>query len=260
MLQGFTTRLAAATATALSVPSSTSALQIDDFSTAQTLPAAVMLDPEVTDQVTGAGILGGERDAYLALTSGTSTTLTVNSGVASHNEAAGSDSQMWFTWDGPDNDFPIDHVGLGGIDLTESGSHNAITVQILLNTQPATDLGFLVHTSAADYSIVTFSAPSGASTQTIPFAEFSPLAGLGADFTNIGAVSFFSIEAVPGQSIGFGTIETTAIPEPASGVLLAIGLLGLASWRRASLCTAMWRTGSLTRRIEQLPGGETPKA
>src|SRR5436309_1222065 len=96
----FITHLAAATAAALGLASSTSALLIDDFSTAQTLPAAVVLGPEVTNQVSGPGILGGERDAYLVLTSGTSTTLNVNSGIASHNEAPGSDSQMWFTWDG----------------------------------------------------------------------------------------------------------------------------------------------------------------
>lgn len=226
----FLARLAASAAV-LSLPSVASALLIDDFSAAQSLQASVSGGTEVTSSVAGAGILGGERDLYLLLTTGSSATIDVSSGSASYAEVDASDSQLYVSWDGADNSAVIDQIGLGGIDLTAGGSQNALSVQILLNNQPAANLGFLAHTSASEYSIIYFSAPSGASTQTIPFADFVPLAGTGADFANIGALSFFSDPGVAGQSVQLGAIQTAATPEPGSGSLLLLGLLGLAGWR-----------------------------
>ena len=141
-------------------------------------------------------------------------------------KAPASDGQLWFEWDGLDNTPVIGQTGLGGIDLTEGGTQDAFSVQILLNTQATASLGFLVHTDANNYSIIQFAAPTGASTQTIRFTDFSALAGSGAEFTNVGALSFFSDVGVPDANIQFGTFQT--VPEPSTGLLVALGVLGLA--------------------------------
>jgi hypothetical protein len=206
---------------------------IDDFSVAQSL-AVTTTTQEDFNQVAG-GMLGGERDGYLVLTSGGSAaTSEVVDGTLSQREMAGSDSQLYLVWDGPDNLVFIDHSGLGGVDFTAGGTQDALSIQILLNApSAATTLNFLAYTSASDYSQATFTAPVGASTQIVSFASFVPLAGSGVDFSQIGALAFFSDQGISEQSMDFGVIQTTAVPEPSAFALVLTGVIGLAGWRRS---------------------------
>lgn len=223
----FATRLAAAAVAVLGFAARASGLVIDDFTIAQGPLTATLIGAGPSDSVSDAGILGGERDTYLVLQAGLSSTVNVTGGAAAYSEAApASDGELWFSYDGADDTAVINHTGLGGIDLTAGGTQDGFSVQILLNPTLATNLGFLVHTDAANYSIVNFSAPAGASTQIVPFSSFTTLAGSGANFTNIGAVSFFSMPGVVNQNMQFGTIQT--VPEPATGLLFGLGLLVVA--------------------------------
>src|SRR5439155_23586369 len=95
------------------------------------------------------------------------------------------------------------------------------------NTSAAT-LNFRAYTSISEHSLVSFSVPAGASTQIVRFSDFSVVGGSGADFTQLGALYFYSAPGVAGQSMQLGTIQTTSVPEPSSAALIALGLVGIA--------------------------------
>lgn len=221
---------AAAGLAALGLASGAAGLVIDDFSVAQSLAVSTTTQEDF-NQVAG-GMIGGERDGYLVLTSGDSATGEVVDGTLSQRETTGSDSQLYLVWDGPDNSVFIDRTGLGGVDLTVSGTQDALSIEILLNSpSTATTLSFLAYSSANDYSQVYFSAPVGTSTQVVLFASFAPLAGSGADFSNIGALAFFSDQGIAAQSLDVGLLQTTAVPEPSTSALVLAGLVWFAGRR-----------------------------
>jgi hypothetical protein len=198
-----------------------SAVVIDDFSTAQSVVAPLVAP---FSQVSGPGILGGERDAYLGLTSGSSISASIENHALWYLEEDNSDGYLYLTWDGPDDAPEVDHDGLDGADLTEGGTQNALKVEILFNSQTAT-LGFVAY-SALGSSIVYFDAPSGASTQVVPFSDFEVLGGGGADFANLGSLIFLSEPGAPGQTMQLGVLET--LPEPSGASGLAVGAAGIA--------------------------------
>src|SRR5436189_3038748 len=95
-------RLIAVASAGLGLAPGASALVIDDFTTTQTLPATAA-NPGFASQVTGAGILGGERDGSIAMNvGGTSMTAVANGGNLSFTESASSDGFLNLTWDGVD--------------------------------------------------------------------------------------------------------------------------------------------------------------
>jgi hypothetical protein len=96
------------------------AILIDDFSTGQTV---LVWDPAVSgdSQVSGSGILGGERDVVVTRASDFGVAMAAFGDVLTYVHAANSEGTGLIVWDGADGDSAVDPTGLGGIDFTTGG-------------------------------------------------------------------------------------------------------------------------------------------
>ena len=112
-------------------PTMAQSITIDDFSTNQaaltlTYPPA---GTSASSSVSGAGILGGERDMQINLTggviAGNTETSGVSSGFYSYSQDATIAGNGVLQWDGTDGSAALNATGLGGVDLTAGGKHQA---------------------------------------------------------------------------------------------------------------------------------------
>lgn len=207
------------------------AILIDDFSTDQ---AVIWMGApgSVNSQVSGPGILGGERDMVATLVSSVAVVMAASGNTL--NYLGISESTGLIVWDGDDpldDAVTVDHTGLGGIDFTAGGG-DKIAVPLLLSNLVAPMI-LTAYTNAADYSTATVWLPAGASPGqrlSVLFADFvADPGGLGADFTNIGAFSLF----IDGSSTQGLTVEfESVVPEPSTATLLLFGILGIVTIRR----------------------------
>lgn len=215
------------------------ALLIDDFSTAQ---AVAVLDPATTasNQFTGAGIVGAERDLTATRSSGFGVTVGASDGRLVYQHVVGGSGTGSVVWDGADGASTLDATGLGGMDFTEAGAADAFGLDILLNDVSVT-LNFSVYTDAVNFSTASVVLPGNLPPDpgfqlVVEFSDFVVGGGTGADFSNIGAVElFFDGSVTPVLGVELDNFETILaplfVPEPTSGALLLGGLLGIA-WRR----------------------------
>ncbi len=162
------------------------AATVDDLSTAQGPVAA----PSSTS-VGGAGILGANRDMVVSLTGGAG---TVSAGIAGGQLSFTADptatGEVELTWDGDTDPGTLDPTGLGNQDLTEGGTHAALSFNIAAAGAGA-ELEVEVFTDGANASIFRRPLPAlaAATVFNLPFADFIPSVGLaGADFADTGAV------------------------------------------------------------------------
>ena len=206
-----------------------SALTIDTFDTDQSVSV-----PSPSGSVSGAGILGTERDMEVNLLTGTDVTMaTAGTSQLFYSHALGSTGSGLIVWDGVDGSTGINFTGLGGVDFTDGGLSDALGVVVTLNDSPA-PITLTVYTDADNFSVGTIPLPGGilfgsSVMITEQFADFTDAGALGgADFTNVGALTLFIDGAgIPPLDIGIDLVVTVA-PEPASGGLVALGILGLA--------------------------------
>jgi hypothetical protein len=207
------------------------ALVIDDFSTDQTL-SIIATPGSASSQVSGAGILGGERDMLVTLDSGFFISVASGGGTLTHMQILSSTGSGLLVWDGADDDPAVDYTGLGGLDFTEGGGENHLFVPLLFNNLSA-PIVLTAYTDAANFSTATVSLPGGVPPQAevrVFFTDFVDAgASGGADFSNIGAFSLF-IDGTTTQDFnaGFGAMT----PEPSSATLLLFGILVMATIRR----------------------------
>lgn len=174
--------------------------------------------------ITGAGILGGEREVQITLVSGMNDGSVVSSFVSSGSFTLDSGATLQtstlITWDGTDGDpnNALNPTGLGGVDMTNGGLDDAFLVEGLFSDQPF-DLTITVYTSAGQFSTLTRSFPE------IPvpndfaflFTDFVPTGG-GADFSNVGAITLMITSVDPALDVvidAFGTTGTVP-PTPTS--------------------------------------------
>lgn len=189
-------------------------LIIDDFSTFQSAsqPCASIGSP-VGSSVAGPGILGGERDIRLDITACTIGDLSVNVTSYFHSQDSSVFGRSLAAWDGGDgNGLVLDPTGLGGVDLTQGFSQDAIEL-FIEDAETNAIIRFDVYTNAGNSSQFTLSLPGGASFAdfVIPYASFVTSLGAGADFTNVGAVTMLiDGSARNGLDVTLTLLQTTS--------------------------------------------------
>ncbi|MFN2285839.1 MAG: LamG-like jellyroll fold domain-containing protein, partial [Anaerolineae bacterium] len=184
-----------------------SPITVDDWETAQSL---TRLTPDViSSTVTGAGILGDERDLHLTLTAGGPVTVAATGGNLNAIADLATQATILVVWDGDDGDpATLDPTGLGGADLTDGGTQNAFVLPLTLDVTARFTLTVY---SAADVSTYTVELAPGTGnlpfTHTVPFIAFTGAA----DFANVGAIAL-EIATTSGGTVILGDFQTTAVP------------------------------------------------
>jgi len=168
--------------------------------------------------------IGGERDVYLAWVSG-------DAGIELHVDQYGTTNRLAFaaadgmkgtanvTWDGDDNDATsLDATGLGGKDLTDNNTNDAIRAKIVFDDRK-TQLTFKIYTDSNNWSQLSVNLPGGIDDTSnwvdilFPFDSFGNGAGT-TNFANVGAIVLEidgTIESALDLSIDL--VESTSVRE-----------------------------------------------
>jgi len=231
-------RFALAAALLLSCSSAAHAvIVVDSFQTNQssltlTFPPA---GTSASSSASGAGILGGERDVQVSLTSGViagnTVSTTVSSGFFSYSQDATISGRSEIQWDGADGSATLNPTGLGGIDLTDGGILSQFLLTVLFDDLPA-DGQIAVYSNAANFSVLNFNLPGLIFSTTsfeFDFSDFTIGAGTGADFTDVGAIVLSIGSSVTAPDVVIDSF--TVVPEPASASLIGLGMLAMTARR-----------------------------
>jgi uncharacterized repeat protein (TIGR01451 family) len=174
---------------------------IDSFdTTAQDVESPSSGSPPSFSAVAATEALGGERDMFVDATSGTismqaDTPSTTN--FLAFDVGAGANGTRRLVYDGADGDAQVlDNDGLfvsgNGIDLTSSGQANGF--RFAIGGEAGTSLVITVNSgvnaSQATVAIPTTSGASPTATLDVLFSSFTTTAGTGADFSDVGAITF----------------------------------------------------------------------
>lgn len=211
------------------------AIMIDDFSTDQTV-IWMGAPGSAGSQVSGAGILGGERDMVVTLVSNIGVVMAASTGTLNYAHAFNSEATGLIVWDGPDTGplgaATLNPTGLGGVDFTNGGGEDEIAMPLLLSNLSA-PMVLTAYTDAVNFSTATLLFPGNVPPQARLSALFTSFVadpgGTGADFTNIGAFSLYiDGSSTPGLAAEFAIVN----PEPSTVTLLLLGILGMVAIRR----------------------------
>lgn len=191
---------------------------VDNFTTNQASLALTFPPAGTTasSSASGAEILGGERDIQVNLTSGViagnQMSAVVSSGFYSYSQDATIAGTGVVQWDGTDGSPTLNPTGLGGIDLTAGGTQDAFVLSVQFDDLPV-NLVLQVSTDAGNASTFTLAAPGLIFSPTdfvIPFASFTPSAGTGANFANVGAITLTAGSPVTAPDLVLDFLRTTA--------------------------------------------------
>ena len=124
---------------------------------------------------------------------------------------------------------------IGGVDLTESATQNAIGIEIVFDDLPA-DIVVTITDGSSNTGQATSSAPGGIFSPTSVVLTFASFSG-SIDFTDVESISLGLSATFPATDVQIGFIESTSVPEPSTALLLTLGLVGLAARRQKGSAT-----------------------
>ena len=226
-------RLALTTVLWLATTSTVHAVIIDTFDAGNML-AQVFKTPFGTLSTSpassaAASALGGTRQISAgfsttpAIGDSVQTQVVSSSGILAFSLGSGNSGQGASAWG---------TTGALGADLTESGTHDAITIRLLSSDGPFNLALELVDGSATSGTLGMSVLPSPAPTSLgFEFANFSNFALL--DFTDISTITLSFATTSTALDMRLGTIRTASarpsvdVAEPVTTSLVMIGLLGL---------------------------------
>ena len=186
--------------------------------------------------------LGLERDAVITRDSANSgsVSMDISGSVASqlsYASAPFTSGQLMLSYDGIDGSAGLNPIGLGNIDITQSGANTGLFLRS--TSDLGAELVFTIYTDANHFSTATIPilADSSFTFQDYftPFALFASGGSLGgADFTRVGAITLWLDGSTPGTDVSLETIISapTPVPEPGSSLLLGLAAMTYLRHRR----------------------------
>lgn len=189
------------------------AVVVDNFETDQ----AAVDDPPggnatSVSEATPDDILGDNRDLRSARVAGSGTVSSVVTAgsfdFTISDTTPDTEGQGVITWDGDTDPNTFDPVGLANQDLTAM-NHSAFRVRVE-NATAGAEIMVQVFTDGSNASLSFLVLPAVGATQDffMPFSEFIISAGLGADFTDVGAITM-SVQGTE-ASVSLGLFDTVA--------------------------------------------------
>lgn len=205
----------------LLISSGSSALIIDTFDDFISESASSGNVSEQSNTASGS-FLGTDRSFEVTWSSGPN---SVDAAID-----AGGDSQLGIQW-GEDTrgDVTVLWQNIGGVDLTEGGTQNAIGLELTENDLPV-DITITVTDGSANSGSAFATTTAGPLFPTLETLLFSSFSG-GIDFTDVESIEL-NVEAADFPGPDFEVAFIASVPEPGTVLLLASGLLGLTLWGR----------------------------
>lgn len=210
------------------------AILIDDFDAYQAV-TATSATPSQSSALSDSGVIGMERELNAMHTSGSNDVMLISdaggSSILNYSTGAGTLGMGTVTWDGVDTLGVLDPTGLGGVDLTDGGQALGLVIQVHSDDSPAS-LDFTIYTDGGNYSFGSLPLPGLIFSDQLfflPFTDFTPQAGSGADLTNVGAIVMKISTQYPATDLQMEFIQAD-VPEP--GAFALLGMAGLVGFRR----------------------------
>ena len=120
---------------------------------------------------------------------------------------------------------------IGGADLTAGGTLNALSLEIAFDDLPI-DIMIQLTDTLGFVKTLTLSAPGGIFVPTQMDFLFADFVGGAMDFTDVDKIGLLLDATFPATDIQIDFIESTFVPEPSTGLLVAGGLIALGARRR----------------------------